>query len=57
LLPDVPVLFMTGYAPEATADFRELAVASVIAKPFSGDVLRSRVAEMLRVRETQTDRL
>ena len=45
--PDLPVLFMTGYAKQAaSADFLEPGM-DMISKPFNLDALAKRVRDML----------
>jgi DNA-binding response OmpR family regulator len=50
LYPLMPVMFMTGYTELEIESLGERAADRVlITKPFSTDVLTSRVAELLRV--------
>ena len=51
LHPDIPVLFMTGYAEDSIGELGALPFDhGVIAKPFSVTALTQRVAELLRER-------
>lgn len=51
--PDLPVLFITGYAGSAPGDEHLSPGMSVIAKPFTLDALTERVSEILNRVQTR----
>lgn len=46
--PELPVLAMTGYMPEKTAEQMEKCVAGLVPKPFTPDELLSAIVRVLR---------